>query len=91
MYTVTARLSLRSNYPHSLKDKRRIVKSIIDRVHSRFNVSIAEVDTQESLSSITIGMAAVSSEYSHARHCIENIVNFIESSADADLLEVVII
>ena len=91
MYTVTAELSLRINCSNSLKDKRRVIKSIVDRVRSRYNVSIAEVDTQESLKTITIGMATVSSEYSHAKHCMDDIINFIETSADADLFKVVIL
>ena len=44
----------------SLKDKRRVVKSIIERLKNRFRLSAAEVDLQDSLSFAHIGGALVS-------------------------------
>lgn len=43
----------------SLKDKRRVVKSVITRIQNRYNVSIAEVDQQDRPQMVTLGMAAV--------------------------------
>ena len=61
----------------SLKGKRRVIKSIIARVHNEFNVSIAEVDNQDLWQSATLGVACVSNGagYVHRllkvveRHC----------------------
>jgi uncharacterized protein YlxP (DUF503 family) len=44
----------------SLKGKRRVVKSIIARVHNEFNVFIAEADNQDLWQSATLGVACVS-------------------------------
>lgn len=46
----------------SLKEKRSIVKSVIGRLKSRFNISIAEVDHQDNKSSAVIAMTIVSNE-----------------------------
>lgn len=44
----------------SLKDKRRVLKSLKDRLRSKHNVSVAEVDGQELWQRATLGIAAVS-------------------------------
>ncbi|MHC4194274.1 MAG: DUF503 domain-containing protein [Planctomycetota bacterium] len=46
----------------SLKEKRSIVKSVIGRLKSRFNISIAEVDHQDSRNSAVIAIVTVSNE-----------------------------
>lgn len=62
----------------SLKDKRRVLKSILDRVRSRFNVSIAEVGQQDLWQRATIAFACVSNDSGHTNQVINNVVNFIE-------------
>ncbi len=63
---------------HSLKDKRRVVRSIVDRVRSRFNVAIAEVDNTESWRTATLGVTCVSNDTRHANEMISRVVQFIE-------------
>ena len=46
----------------SLKDKRRVVKGLKDRIRHRFNVSVAEVDFQELWQRSAIGVAAVGTD-----------------------------
>lgn len=53
-------LELRLAQAASLKDKRRIIKSIRDRVRHRFNVSIAEVDHQDNHKLAALALAMVS-------------------------------
>ena len=76
--------------PHSrsLKDKRRAVKSIIGRVRTRFNVSIAEVDANDLWQSAVIGMACVSNDAAHAHGLLEKAVQMIANSRlDAELAD----
>ncbi|QGG47126.1 hypothetical protein FTV88_0974 [Heliorestis convoluta] len=42
-----AEVSLHIHGVDSLKGKRRVVKSIVDRLRSRFNVSVSEVDKHD--------------------------------------------
>ena len=55
---------------NSLKDKRHIIKSIIGRIQSRFNVSIAEVGLNDSWKTSIIGFACVTNDTSHANQIL---------------------
>jgi len=61
----------------SLKGKRSIVKSIIGRLKSRFNISIAEVDHQDSKASAVIGMAIVCNETRFIDQQFDAIIDFM--------------
>jgi uncharacterized protein YlxP (DUF503 family) len=51
-------------------------------------VSISEVDTQDILQTLTIGIAVVSGDASHAQQSLEAVIRFIEENADAELTRV---
>lgn len=68
----------------SLKDKRRVVKSIKDRVRNKFNVSIAEIDALDKWQWATLGVACVSNDSRFANSVLSNVVNLIE---EVDLVE----
>ncbi|MHC4594793.1 MAG: DUF503 domain-containing protein [Planctomycetota bacterium] len=63
----------------SLKGKRSIVKSVIGRLKSRFNVSIAEVDHQDSKTSAVIAMAIVSNEARFIDQQFDALINFMRN------------
>ena len=65
----------------SLKGKRRVVRSLCDRVHRRFGVSIAEVAGQESWKSVVFGIASVSGESIVARKQVEKVLDYVEKAA----------
>jgi uncharacterized protein YlxP (DUF503 family) len=50
----------------SLKDKRRVIKSLKDRLHQRFNVSAAEVDHQDAWQRAALACSVVATERRHA-------------------------
>jgi hypothetical protein len=50
----------------SLKDKRRIVKSLKDRLHNRFNVSVAETDFQDLWQRAELSCCVVATDKRHA-------------------------
>jgi uncharacterized protein YlxP (DUF503 family) len=63
----------------SLKDKRRILKSVIERIRNRFNVSVAEVDEQELWQRSTVGVSFVSCEQAHVHKVLASVVRFVEA------------
>ena len=63
----------------SLKDKRRIVKSIIERLKNRFHLSAAEVDLQDSLSFAHIGGAFVSNSRTFGASVLNKALKMIEN------------
>ena len=88
MYVESAKLVFYIPQAASLKDKRQVCRSIIDKTRQRFNVSIAEVDTQDIHQTLTVGIAVVSGDVSHAQNMLNEIVRFMEEHADAELIEV---
>jgi hypothetical protein len=69
----------------SLKEKRRVLKSILERVRNKFPVSIAEVDDHDLWQSSLIGFCLVSNEQGFVNSLIDKVVNFIESLCLAEV------
>ncbi len=72
----------------SLKEKRRVVKSLKDRVQARFEVAIAEVDRLDEYQRATLGIACVANDSRHVDEVLSKVVSFIEGSPDALVLDV---
>ena len=84
-----ARLELHIPENGSLKAKRMVVKSVVHRVRNRFNVAVAEVDTQDVWQVATLGIVCMSDDRRHANEIMSKVVAFIESERlDADVGEV---
>jgi len=81
------RIFLSIDEAFSLKDKRHIVKSIVERIKSRFNASAAEVDLNDKWKNAVIGIACVSNDSGHADSMINSIVNFVENDGRAVLVD----
>lgn len=71
----------------SLKDKRRAVKSVKDRIAARFNVSVAEVGHLDSRQRATMGVALVANDAGFVHGCLDKIVDFVRSSRAVSLIE----
>jgi uncharacterized protein len=71
----------------SLKGKRQVVKSILGRVRSKFDLSIAEVDNQDKWQRCTIGFAVVTNESGHAHRMLETITDYIERLHLAEIID----
>ncbi len=70
----------------SLKDKRMVVRSILDTARSRFGVAAAEIDHQDQRQRALLGFAAVSSSVSHATAVMDNVDRLVWSTAGVDVL-----
>lgn len=79
------RLTLREC--RSLKDKRRVVRSLKDRLRNRFNVSVAEVDGQDMWQSATLAVAQVSSDARYVRGSLEQVLKVVRQCRDAQLAD----
>jgi len=77
MFTGTARICLHLQGVATLKEKRMIVKSVIGRLKSRFNVSASEVDRMDNKQMAVIGLAVVSNDRTFTISQMDTILNFI--------------
>lgn len=73
------KLSLYIHNNHSLKEKRKVVKSIVTRVRSRFNVSVAEVGSNDKWQMIELGITAVGNDRRFVNSALDNVLSFLES------------
>lgn len=82
------RVDLRLPENLSLKGKRRVLKSIVTRVGSRFNVAVAEVDNGDMWQLATLGICCISNDRRHANEVMSRVVDFImRSRLDAEILD----
>jgi uncharacterized protein YlxP (DUF503 family) len=70
----------------SLKQKRGVVRSIIQRVRNRFNLSVAEVGGQDTWQRAEIGLGIVGSDETYVRRQLEKALAFIEDLHLAEVL-----
>lgn len=87
LVTVILNIRLELSSVCSLKEKRRILKSLITRLRNNFNISISEVDNNDVLRSATLGAAIVTNESSFGDQVIAKVVNKIEANPDLIVLE----
>ncbi len=71
----------------SLKDKRRVVKSLKDRLSNRHNVSVAEIDDLDHRQAATIGLAMISNDAKFVRSALAKIVDEVRAFGRASLLD----
>jgi uncharacterized protein YlxP (DUF503 family) len=69
-----------------LKEKRAIVKSLIGKLRSRFNVSAAEMAYSEQWQRTVLGIAAVANEMSFLHQEIQAVIRFVENHPDVELI-----
>jgi hypothetical protein len=83
------RVKLRLPENHSLKGKRQVLKSLIARLHNRFNVSAGEIDNQDSWQIASLGICCVANDDRHADEVMANVIAFIRHERlDAEILDV---
>lgn len=79
-------LTLHGN--RSLKGKRSVMNRIKSRVKNNFNVSIAEVSSQDSHQTAVLGLSSVSGDRVYLEGQIGKIVDFIDGLTDAEITDV---
>ncbi|HDZ90550.1 MAG: DUF503 domain-containing protein [Deltaproteobacteria bacterium] len=71
----------------SLKGKRKVVRSMIDKVKARFNVSIAEVGSNDKWQKIELGISAVGNDRRHIDSSLNHTLKFLESLYLAQIVD----
>lgn len=71
-------LTLRLPDCHSLKEKRRLIKPILARLHKEFNISVVEYGHQDVWQSSELLIACAASPGNHVENTLSNVVAFYE-------------
>jgi uncharacterized protein YlxP (DUF503 family) len=87
MFVGVLRLTFHIPHARSLKDKRRVISKLRDRVRSRFDVSIAEVGAQDLHQRAVFGVSVVSGDASVCDSVLEQVARAAEMAEDAVLTD----
>lgn len=88
MRILILKITLRASFVHSLKEKRMIVKSLVQRLKNKFNISVVECDKQDEHKFIVIGIVGICNSSAQLDSTLENILNFIYSNTDAEIINI---
>ena len=80
-------LDVRVGSSNSLKDKRRVIKSLTTRIRNSFNVSISEVNCQDLWQRSELGVAFLTTDVRFAQSVLAKIVDFVERHRDITLID----
>ncbi|MDZ7793808.1 MAG: DUF503 domain-containing protein [Spirochaetia bacterium] len=73
----------------NLKEKRRVVQSLKQRLHSKFKISAAEVDLHESTTFSQIGAGLVSNSKKYGDEVIQKVILFVEQEVPGRVQDIV--
>ncbi|WP_256639023.1 DUF503 domain-containing protein [Aerococcus viridans] len=71
----------------SLKDKRRILQSMMKKVSAKYGVSVAETGDQDVINQAILGMGIVSNSYAFAEKMLNQAVDFCEANYPIEVLQ----
>ncbi len=83
--TLKLRLLLRES--HSLKDKRRVLRSLKDTLSNKFNIAVAETDEQDVWKSAELGVATVGNDSPFVQSVLSNVVNYVRYFGGVELVD----
>ena len=86
MHVGSLRVRLLLRQSQSLKDKRQVVRSVIERLRNGFHVSVAEVDARDDHKTLVLGVAAVGEEVESVQRTLEQIQNALRSHPVAEFV-----
>jgi hypothetical protein len=87
MVVGTLRLEIHIPASHSLKEKRSVVNHVKERVRTRFNASVAEIDHQELWQRAALGVAVVSGEGGGLDRVLRDILEVVEREPRLQVLD----
>lgn len=88
MFIGVLKASLYLSEPQSLKDKRRVIKSLTERLKNKFNLAVAETGNLDSWNNSELGIVCISNEASHCDSMLATAINFIENQGTVELTHV---
>jgi len=82
MVVGTLEIHIRMDGCRSLKDKRRVLRPLIERLRRDFHVAVAEVGDNDLWNVATIGVSCVASDRTHAGKIIQSVTTAIDEGAE---------
>jgi len=87
MVVAVARIKFHLHEIHSLKGKRKVVKSMVSQVRNRYNVACSEVNFHDVWQTAEIGVCTVGNSEPMLSSVMERILSFVETSGPVDVVD----
>jgi len=81
------KLEIRLPFANSLKDKRRLIKSLIAHLRNDFNVSVSEIGYQDYWRKSLIGIGIVTNETKFAHRILFKITEYIKNNKELSVID----
>lgn len=88
VHVVAVEVEIRIPASRSLKDRRQVVRALLDGARRRFDLSAAEVGGQDTWQLATLGFAIVASDARIARETVDELDRFVWSHPELEVLDV---
>ena len=85
MHVAVVQCELHIPTSRSLKEKRAVLRPIVEGLRHRFQISVAEVGYQDKWQRALVGMAVVSDSYGHAVEVIDNVERWVWSKPEVEV------
>ncbi len=89
MHVLALRVELHLPGCRTLKEKRAVVRPVVEGIRARHRVSVAEVDHQDEYRRSTVGVALVSGSVATCEQLADEIERFVWSRPDLEVVEIV--
>jgi hypothetical protein len=73
---------------HSLKEKRMILKKILNKLKIKFNISVAETGFQDKWQRSLLGFACIGSDFKIVEKTLDSVVYFVEENFDGHIINI---
>lgn len=87
MFVGVLTLDLHIPAAHSLKERRMVVQSVLDKIRGRFNVSAAQLDQDDLWQRATLGVAVISNGRTAAERVLNQVRDCVEDEPRCDVCE----
>ncbi|MDN6162532.1 MAG: DUF503 domain-containing protein [Atopostipes sp.] len=88
MHILGIEITLHFYSVQTLKEKRRILRSILDRSHHKYKVANAEVGYLDNLSRTSLGFALVSNNRQEAERILQKVINLIDIRSEVEIVDI---
>lgn len=69
---------------HSLKDKRSVLKKVINKLRKEFNIAITELDFHDLWQRTKFGIVTISTSYTHAEQMMQEVLRVLDEYAEME-------
>lgn len=88
MYLIGIEVTLHLYYVDSLKEKRRIIRSILDHTQHRFQLSTAEIGYLNSLGRSSLGFGMATNDMQKAEKILQQVINYIDEQSAVEIIDI---